>query len=357
MTYYRLLSKLIFLFPPETAHRMAVQALAHGLVPGQRTIDHPALRMEVGGLSFRNPLGLAAGFDKNAEVAAALFEQGFGFVECGTVTPLAQAGNPQPRMFRLPQDEALINRLGFNNEGVEAVKRNLASQGRRLQKARLGGAILGINIGKNKTSEDAVADYLTMFNAVHELADYITINISSPNTPGLRDLQAASALAELLEALCNRREQMGTQVPLWLKLAPDLSDEECHAVAETVREYPINALVISNTTIERPVSLQSPASREQGGLSGRPLLVPSTAKLRLFYKLLGNKIPLVGVGGVASAEDAYAKIRAGASLVQLYTALAYQGFGLVREINAGLLTLLQRDGYSHIREAVGVHMQ
>lgn len=357
MQYYRLLSKLIFQFPPETAHRLAVQILARGLLPSQRAIDHPALRMQVGGLSFRNPLGLAAGFDKNAEVAASLFDQGFGFVECGTVTPRPQEGNPQPRLFRLPEDGALINRLGFNNAGVETVKRNLESQSRRLKKGRLNGAVLGINIGKNKTSEHAVADYLTMFDAINGLADYITINISSPNTPGLRDLQASSSLAELLDALCNRREQMGVNVPLWLKLAPDLSDEQCHAAAETIQNYPLDALIISNTTIERPASLRSGFKKEEGGLSGKPLLVPSTARLRLFYKLVGDKIPLVGVGGVASAEDAYSKIRAGASLVQVYTAFIYQGFGLVREINVGLLNLLKQDGYSHIREAVGVHAQ
>jgi dihydroorotate dehydrogenase len=260
-------------------------------------------------------------------------------------------------MFRLPEDGALINRLGFNNKGADVAKHNLESQSKRLKKARLSGAVLGINIGKNKTSENAIADYLTMFDAMSGMADYITLNISSPNTEGLRDLQAASALSELLDAVCNRREQLGVHVPLWLKLAPDLSDEQCEAAAETIKNYSVDALVISNTTIERPASLQGVLKGEQGGLSGKPLLLPSTAKLRLFYKLLGDNIPLVGVGGVSGAEDAYSKIRAGASLVQLYTALGYHGFGLVRDINVGLLNLLKQDGYSHIREAIGAHAQ
>ncbi|MCH2546099.1 MAG: quinone-dependent dihydroorotate dehydrogenase [Alphaproteobacteria bacterium] len=355
MHYYKYLSPVIFRFSPEVAHNLALHALKHGFVPPQRAIDHPALRMQVGGVSFRNPLGLAAGFDKNGEVAAALFDQGFGFIEAGSVTPQPQEGNAKPRMFRLREDEALINRLGFNNEGVDAVKLHLAKQRKRLDKARLSGGALGVNIGKNKTSEDAVADYLSMFDAVSGIADYITVNISSPNTEGLRDLQEASALGQLLDALCNRREQLSVNVPLWLKIAPDLTDEQSEAVAQTVKNYPIDALVISNTTTERPASLIGQHKAEQGGLSGKPLMIPSTARLRLFYKLVGDQIPLVGVGGIASAEDAYAKIRAGASLVQLYTALAYQGFGLVRDINAGLLDLLKQDGYSHIKEAIGAH--
>lgn len=355
MQAYRHFTPLIFRVPPEKAHRLAIKALAAGLVPSQRAIDHPALRMQVGGLSLRNPLGLAAGFDKNAEAAAALLDQGFGAVECGTVTPRPQEGNPQPRMFRLVEDQALINRLGFNNDGVDALKRNLAMQDKRIGAARRSGARLGVNIGKNKDSEDAVADYLTLFDALSGVADYITVNISSPNTPGLRDMQEASALAKLLDALCNRREQTGMDVPLWLKLAPDLSEEQCREAAKTIMQFPIDALIVSNTTIERPASLRSEHKGEQGGLSGKPLMVPSTAKLRLFYQLLDGKMPLVGVGGVASAEDAYAKIRAGASVVQLYTALAYLGLGLVRDINAGLLDLLRADGYSHISEAIGAH--
>lgn len=355
MHYYPYFTPLIFQLPPETAHKLALRALAKGLVPGQRAIDHPALRMQVGGISFRNPVGLAAGFDKNGEAAACLLDQGFGFVECGTVTPRPQDGNERPRMFRLREDGALINRLGFNNNGIDAFKRNIADQQKRIDKARLGNAVLGVNLGKNKTSEDAIADYLTLFDAVSGSADYVTLNISSPNTPGLRDMQDAPLLKELLDAVCNRRDQLNANVPIWLKLSPDMSEKQCKDAAKVIKEFPVDALVISNTTTERPDSLRSQQKGEEGGLSGKPLMIPSTAKLRLFHKLIGDKVPLVGVGGVSSADDAYAKIRAGASLVQLYTALAYQGFGLVRDINAGLLDLLKQDGYSHIREAVGVH--
>jgi dihydroorotate dehydrogenase len=355
MHYYPYLTPLIFRLPPETAHRMAIGALRHGLVPSQRAIDHPALRMDLGGVQLRNPVGLAAGFDKNAEAVGALCDQGFGFVECGTVTLRPQDGNPHPRLFRLQEDEALINRLGFNNMGVDACKRHLAMQQRQIEQARLSGARIGINIGKNKTSEDAIGDYTAMFEAVHELADYVTVNISSPNTPGLRDLQGAEALDGLLAALCKHRRKLKSKVPLWFKLAPDMTEEQCREAAEVIAGHPVDALVISNTTLDRPASLRSPHKGEEGGLSGKPLLVPSTARLRLFFQLLGSKMPLVGVGGISSAADAYGKIRAGASAVQLYTALAYQGFGLVRDINAELLDLIRQDGFSHLREAVGVH--
>lgn len=355
MLYHNVLKPLLFQLPAERAHRLALQAISRGMIPSQRAIDHPALRMQVGGLNFRNPVGLAAGFDKNAEAAARLFDQGFGFVECGTVTPRPQVGNPQPRLFRLAEDRAIINRLGFNNEGLDALKRRLSQQHRQLDAVRLRGGVLGVNIGRNKGSEDPVADYLKMFDALCGLADYITVNISSPNTPGLRDMQLGEALAQLLEALCNRREQLGVYTPLWLKLAPDLTEDQCAAIADTVKNFPLDALVISNTTTARPATLQSEFRKEEGGLSGAPLMMTSTARLRLFYKLLGNTVSLVGVGGVFSADDAYAKIRAGASLVQVYTGLIYQGFGLVRQINAGLLDLLKQDGYSHLREAVGIH--
>lgn len=353
MNIYRSLTPLLFKLPAENAHRLAIQALSRGLLPPKRAIDHPALRMNVGGLTFRNPVGLAAGFDKNAEAAAALLHQGFGFVECGTVTPRPQEGNPKPRMFRLQEDEAVINRLGFNNDGLAALKQNIGAQCRALRDSRLTYGALGINIGKNKSTTDNIADYLTMLDGVHAIADYVTLNISSPNTPGLRELQFADELGRLLDAVCNRREQLAVIVPVWLKLAPDLSDEQCAAIAETVKDYPINALIISNTTTERLENLQSAFKGEQGGLSGKPLMALSTDRLRLFRSLLGEGMHLVGTGGIASAEDAYAKVKAGASLVQLYSALVYQGFGLVRDINTGLLELLRRDGYSSLAEAVG----
>lgn len=357
MNLYRALTPLLFTLPAETAHRLAIQALAAGIVPSQRAIDHPALRMNVGGLTFRNPVGLAPGLDKNAEAAAALLRQGFGFVECGTVTPLPQKGNPRPRLFRLREDEAVINRMGFNNDGLAALKWRISGQYAALREERKHYGILGINIGKNKDSTDAVADYLTMLEGVYDWADYVTLNISSPNTPGLRDLQSGSQLVNLLDAVCERRERLPVIVPLWLKLAPDLDDEQCAAIAETVKAYPINALILGNTTVSRPATLQSPHKSEAGGLSGKPLMALSTSRLRLFRRLLGDGMPLVGVGGIASAEDAYAKIRAGASLVQVYSALVYQGFGLVRDINAGLLALLERDGYASLAEAVGADVK
>lgn len=355
MLYHNLLKPLLFQLSAERAHRLAVQAISRGLVPSQRAIDHPALRMQVGGLNFRNPVGLAAGFDKNAEAASRLFDQGFGFVECGSVTPRPQEGNPQPRLFRLTEDRAVINRMGFNNAGLDALKRQLSQQHRQLDAARLRGGVLGINIGRNKESDDPIADYLKMFDALCGVADYITVNISSPNTLGLRDMQLGEALEQLLDALCSRREQLGVYTPLWLKLAPDLTEEQCAAIADTVKNFPLDALVISNTTTARPATLQSEFRSEEGGLSGAPLMMASTARLRLFYKLLGDTVPLVGVGGIFSADDAYAKIRAGASLVQVYTGLIYKGLGLVRQINVGLLDLLKQDGYTHLREAVGTH--
>lgn len=353
MNLYRSLSPLLRKIPAEAAHHAALQAVAAGLVPGKRAIDHPALRMNIGGVTFRNPVGLAPGFDKNGEAAAALLGQGFGFVECGTVTPRAQPGNPKPRLFRLDEDEAVINRMGFNNDGLAVLRKHINAQYRELWRERRAYGVLGINIGKNKSSQDAIADYLKMLEGVHDIADYVTLNISSPNTPGLRDLQASSELGRLLDAVCHRREQLAVVVPIWLKLAPDLTDDECAAIAETVVQYPINALIIGNTTVSRPDTLRSEHRGETGGLSGKPLMDLSTDRLRLFRGLLGDGMPLVGVGGIRSAEDAYTKIKAGATLVQLYTGLVYHGFGLVRDINVGLLDLLKRDGHASLAEVVG----
>lgn len=351
--WYTTISPLIFRLPPETAHRAAIHALRLGIVPPQPAVQVANLATKVGGLSFAHPVGLAAGFDKNAEAAAALFRQGFAAVECGTITPRPQAGNPLPRLFRLTEDAAVINRMGFNNAGSDAMASDLWRQRKAIWKARESGQALGINIGKNKDSVDAVADYVSLLQNFAAEADYITLNISSPNTPGLRDLQAGSALAELLDAVCNAREAMGSSVPLWLKLAPDLTDEQSAAVAETLSAYPVDALIISNTTLARPDTLRSAERHEQGGLSGKPLFALSTDRLALFYRLTGGKVPLVGVGGIASPEDAYAKIRAGASFVQVYSALVYQGFGLVTRIKQQLPALLARDGFATLADAIG----
>ncbi|MFO0388615.1 MAG: quinone-dependent dihydroorotate dehydrogenase [Alphaproteobacteria bacterium] len=351
---FRLVRPVVHWLSPETAHQAGICALRYGLLGRAAFIHHPMLTTQAFGLSFRNPLGLAAGFDKNAVAVDALLAQGFGFVEAGTVTPRAQSGNPKPRIFRLSHDEAVINRLGFNNNGLDEYLRNFARH-------KKDAGIAGANIGKNKDSTDAVQDYITGLKAVFPLADYITVNISSPNTKGLRDLQQRDALGELLGELLKIRNvcagQYGKTVPLLLKVAPDLAKAEIDDVVSVIAQHPIDGLIVSNTTVSRPESLCSAHKQEQGGLSGRPLFALSTQVLRAFYERTEGKIPLVGVGGIASAEDAYTKIRAGAALVQLYSALVYQGFGLVERICNGLPELLQRDGFSHISEAIGADVK
>lgn len=341
---------LLHQLPPETTHNLGLFALQYGLLPTPKIIINPVLTQKIFGLEFKNPIGLAAGFDKNAVAINALLGQGFSFVEAGTVTPLPQDGNPKPRIFRLPEDKAVINRLGFNNKGLETYLRNFSNRNPAL-------GIAGANIGKNKDASSAEADYAMGLTAVYPHADYITINISSPNTVGLRDLQAKEALDGLLLAISNARNNSAKQhqktVPILLKIAPDIDALACEDIVEAVIKYAIDGLIISNTTISRPDNLYSQYKTQTGGLSGEPLFALSTQKLAYIYKLTGGKIPIIGVGGVSSAEDAYAKIRAGASLVQLYTALVYQGFSLVRRINNELPALLARDGFSNIAEAVG----
>jgi len=346
MSLFTILRPIIHALPPEVAHNLGLYALRGGLLPARDTANSEALHTNAFGLTFKNPIGLAAGFDKNACAINALLKQGFGFVEAGTVTPKPQAGNPAPRVFRLARDAAIINRLGFNNRGLAEYARNFSCHQKTL-------GIAGANIGKNKDSSDAAADYVTCIKAVSATADYITINISSPNTQGLRELQKKDALGELLATLVETRNQSAKRVPLILKVAPDLTMQEKEDIAAQVLAHCIDGMIISNTTLSRPDSLRSDKKREQGGLSGRPLFALSTSALADFYKLTGGKIPLIGVGGVGSAEDAYRKIKAGATLVQLYSALVYQGFGLVSDIKTGLSALLARDGYSHVSQAIG----
>lgn len=350
MTLYSLMRPLVHALPPEAAHNAALCALRHHLIPAPAVRPQEVLKQQMWGLDFDNPVGLAAGFDKNGVAAAPLLAQGFGFVECGTVTPLAQPGNEKPRLFRLREDEAVINRLGFNNGGLEPFVRNLQAR----KHAR---GVVGANIGKNKDQPDAVADYVAGLRAVYAQADYVTVNISSPNTQGLRDLQQRDALEDLLSALAGLRaalaQEQKRRVPLLLKVAPDLSAPEREDIAALVLAHGIDGLIVSNTTLARPESLRSKHAGQRGGLSGKPLMGMSTQGLADFYRLTGGKLPLVGVGGIASAEDAYAKIRAGASLVQLYTALVYQGFGLVRDICDKLPRLLANDGFSRIQDAIG----
>jgi dihydroorotate dehydrogenase len=341
--------------PAETAHRTTLNLLrlAEPLLP-KPAPDDARLAVTALGLDFPNPIGLAAGFDKNAEVPDAMAKFGFGFVECGTVTPKPQAGNPRPRLFRLAKDGAVINRMGFNNDGSTAAARNL--------RARRGKGIVGINIGANKESSgnERVGDYAWCFSELAPLADYVTVNVSSPNTPGLRGLQNKDELAKLLGIITNARAKLfdatpqthGMRKPILLKIAPDLDLQALDDIADVVRGSGIEGLIVSNTTVARP-PLKSRHAEEAGGLSGKPLLEPSTRVLKEMHQRLNGAITLIGVGGVSSGEDAYAKIRAGACLVQLYTALAFHGPGLVARIKRELLACLKRDGFATLAEAVG----
>jgi dihydroorotate dehydrogenase len=339
---------LLRLLPPEAAHRASIAALRGGIAPYAAEPDPPSLGIALWGWQFPNPIGLAAGFDKNAEVPDAMLRFGFGFVETGTVTPRPQPGNPKPRLFRLTEDRALINRLGFNNEGLEAVRARLAAR-----RGRAG--LVGANLGKNKESTDAIADYVAGVKAMGALADYLVVNVSSPNTPGLRDLQRKPSLLALIAALKSARALVAAPdpPPLLLKIAPDLSGAERAEIAEAALETGLDGMIVSNTTVARPAELRSSHARETGGLSGTPLFAPSTALLAEMWRLTRGQIPLIGVGGVASGADAYAKIRAGASLVQLYTALVYEGPGLVLRIKHDLAGFLARDGFASIADAVG----
>jgi dihydroorotate dehydrogenase len=340
---FTLAGPLLRLLPPETAHRATIHALRLGLGGHDRKPDDPLLAIKRFGLDFTNPVGLAAGFDKNAEVVGAALRLGFGFAEFGTVTPRPQPGNPKPRIFRLADQRAVINRLGFNNAGLEAAAQRAAG----LDRSR---GIVGGNIGKNKDATDAVADYVTGAARLSPLVDYLTVNVSSPNTPGLRALQGRTILTELLSAV---QEARRAPVPVLVKIAPDLTESDLDDIVQAASEAKIAGIIVSNTTIDRPAGLPRDLAAETGGLSGAPLFAPSTEILRRVYRLSGGAIPLIGVGGISSADDAYTKIRAGASLVQLYTALVYQGPGLVARIKSGLAARLRADGFTRLEDAVG----
>jgi len=343
MSFFDSAAGLLRALPAERAHNLTLTlaGAAARLLP-RPAADDPRLSVSAFGLDFPNPVGLAAGFDKNAQVPDAMAKFGFGFVECGTVTPRPQEGNPQPRLFRLTEDAAVINRMGFNNGGMDQAARNL--------KARRGGGLVGINIGANKDSTDRISDYVLGFAVLAPLADYVTVNVSSPNTPGLRGLQNREELTRLLDSLIAARG--GKRKPILLKIAPDLDSHALDEIADVVRTSGIEGVIVSNTTIARP-PLKSSHAQETGGLSGRPLFAPSTEVLRGMRQRLGKSVTLVGVGGIAGGADAYAKIRAGASLVQLYTALVYQGPSLVARIKQELLACLDRDGYANVTAAVG----
>lgn len=333
---------------PERAHDLALRGLSLGLAGADRGGDDPILSTAALGLAFRNPIGLAAGFDKNATAVLPLMRLGFGFVEPGTTTPRPQDGNPKPRLFRLEQDAAVINRMGMNNLGLQAFATRLAALPRPLP------AVLGANIGINKDGAEPERDYPVLYLGVAPHAGYVAVNVSSPNTPGLRDLQGEARLAAILAAIAAARAASPHQPPVLVKIAPDLAEDEVAALVETCVANGVAGLIVSNTTIARPASLGSPHRGEAGGLSGAPLFGPSTAMLRRVHRLAAGRLTLIGCGGIATAEQAYEKIRAGAALVQLYAAFAYAGPRLVPDLKRGLAALLRRDGFASVAEAVGV---
>lgn len=331
-------------FDPEVAHGLSIRALSAGLVPLPGVYQSPRLKTRIAGLDLPNPIGLAAGYDKNAEAVTPLTRAGFGFVEVGAATPLPQPGNPKPRLFRLTEDRAVINRFGFNNQGAEAIAARLARAKRHVP--------VGLNLGANKTSADRAADFAKVLATCGPHVDFATVNVSSPNTEKLRDLQGKAALSALLAGVISTRDGLSRRIPVFLKIAPDLNEAELADVAEVALTSGIDAVIATNTTLSRD-GLKSRHRGEAGGLSGAPLFEKSTRILARLSELTEGKLPLIGVGGIGSAEDAYQKIRAGASAVQLYSAMVYQGLSLVTEIARGLDALLTRDGFATIAEAVG----
>lgn len=341
----------LFRLDPERAHGMTIAALKRGLVPPVCPVADPRLQVEAAGLSFPNPVGLAAGFDKNAETPDAMLRMGFGFVECGTVTPRPQQGNARPRVFRLSEFEGTINRLGFNNEGHSAAVGRL-----RRRVGRPG--IVGINIGANKDAADFAADYVAGIDAFWDVASYFTVNISSPNTPGLRDLQASAALRDLLDRVLGRRDELaattGRHRPVFLKIAPDLTRAQMDAIAGVVAPTSLNGLIVSNTTLSRVEVAGAIHAGEPGGLSGRPLFQRSTVALARMRERVGPAMPIIGVGGIDGPQAAIAKLAAGATLLQLYTAMVFRGPGLASEINRGIITEMERRSCSNVGELTGL---
>ena len=351
MVYRSLVRPILFSLPPETAHELALHSLS--LLPSRlfaKQFSDPALRIERFGLSFPNPVGLAAGFDKNGVALQPLAALGFGFIEAGTVTFHPQPGNPRPRLFRLREDQALINRAGFNNEGAAAFAQRV--------KRHRPDCVLGVSIGKSKITplEEATEDYLKSFELVYEVADYIAVNVSSPNTPQLRELQQSDQLSSLLSALLARNRELQKPLPLLVKLSPDLERRDLEMIVDVIERLHIDGIIATNTTTSRAGLLSDEkrvAACGEGGLSGKPIAHRSTRMIADLYELTGGRIPLIGVGGIFDAEDAWEKIAAGASLVQLYTGFIYQGPNIAKEINEGLATILAREGFANLDAAVG----
>ncbi len=347
--FYKFGTSVLRRLPAERAHVTTIKLLRAGLGPTSDVITSDCLSCSVGGLDLPNPIGLAAGFDKDCDVPDAMLAAGFGFVECGTVTPLPQIGNAKPRLFRLVEDQAVINRMGFNNKGLDHFHTRLSARTRN-------GGLVGANLGANKVSEDRIADYSLGLTRLWGMADYFTINISSPNTPGLRNLQGADEMEELLGRIAETRAALtgdDPSVPIFLKVAPDIDVTQIDRIVEQARTYGMNAIIVSNTTLDRPETLQNQYAGETGGLSGQPLFEKSTRILQEFANAANGTIDLIGVGGIGSGAQAYAKIRAGAKAVQLYSALVYHGPQLVADICADLEARLKADGFGSVSEAVG----
>ncbi|XP_055891154.1 dihydroorotate dehydrogenase (quinone), mitochondrial-like isoform X3 [Biomphalaria glabrata] len=353
--YEEIAMPLLRIFSPETAHNISLKLIKCKLVPKPQTPDPPSLKTQVWGRTFPSMIGLAAGYDKQGEAVDGLFKMGFGFVEVGSVTPEPQPGNPKPRVFRLTEDKAVINRYGFNSEGHDAVYNRLYA--RNVEQTPTDNGVLGVNLGKNKQTENAVEDYVKGVKKFGPIADYLVINVSSPNTPGLRDMQRQEELSRLLEKVVEERNKLtfNPKPPLLIKIAPDLSEEEKKDIADVITrpKSHVDGLIVSNTTVARPDSLVSKNKEEVGGLSGAPLKDKSLETIRDMYRLTNGQVPIVGVGGISNGQDAYSKVKAGASLIQLYTALIYQGPPVISKIKRELDDLLRNDGYSHISEAVG----
>lgn len=347
--YETLALRALFAIDPERAHGLSIAALRSGVHPRVNNNQHSSLKVTLAGLDFPNPLGMAAGYDKNGEVPNPLLAMGFGHAEIGTITPKPQPGNPRPRIFRLVEDRAVINRFGFNSDGHNRVKQNLPDK-------RTRHGIIGVNLGANKTSEDFAADYVEGIHAFAAYADYFTVNISSPNTPGLRALQGEEFLPNLLKRVIEARDQAamtGERIPVFLKVAPDLTETEMDDVAKAVEGSGIEALIVSNTTLSRDGLKNDKHAHEAGGLSGRPLFERSTIVLAKMYQRLGKQLPLIGVGGVEDAETAFSKLEAGATLVQFYSAMVYKGPALPGEILNGLAQKMAQEGISDIRQITG----
>lgn len=351
----RLMPLLQRIVGPETAHVLAVKIISFGLVPVNRYQDPPLLETKAFGLKFKNPIGIAAGFDKHGEAVDGLYKMGFGFVEVGSITPKPQEGNPKPRVFRLTTDQAIVNRYGFNSCGLSEVQQRLLARDPIQREKTQAGHPLGINLGKNKVSQDAAADYQEGVRELGPLADYLVVNVSSPNTPGLRNLQGKAELRQLLSTVLKERDalQGERRLPVLVKIAPDLCAQDKRDIADVVTELGVDGLMVSNTTVARPDSLKDPQQTEVGGLSGQPLKELSTQTVGEMYSLTKGKVPIIGIGGVASGKDALDKIRAGASLVQFYTALTFHGPPVVTKIKRELEQLLQEQGFSSVAEAVG----